>query len=120
MTDSTSNSTPISNTPQTPKRSKSKKSAGGSTTQALVNPQGLRELVKTLRELGVTEFKSGDLHLVLSPVGPTPIEPEQEAQPVVGPPQGPFGPLQQEISDEDLLFWSADTLESKEEKNGLD
>ena len=96
----------------TPSKSRSRKkspnSVGASTTAPPYNATQLTELVRILRELGVTKFSQGDLHIELAHVGPPHAKAEEAPSVLAGPP--PLAPPNQEISDEDMLFWSADPI----------
>lgn len=102
--------------PQNPstRPSKSKKQPPGSTTAPMPDIGQLTRLIETLRELGVRSFRQGDLHLELSPVTPPQIKASVEEPVIAGQPL--VIPATQELSDEDLLFYSSDIYEF-EKKN---
>lgn len=109
MVSELSNIHPSNSAPSKPRTQiKVAKRPPASTTAPLVDLAELTQLVEKLRELGVTDFSNGDLHLTLAHVGPPLSKPEQEPSVIAGPPQ--LGPASQELSDEDLLFYSADSI----------
>ena len=112
MSSPAANSTILLSPSTPPSRKKSQKLAPAPTPVDPRSLQELRELVATLREIGICRYQYGPLHLEIGVVPPTPSVPGAEEPSVVAP--TPLGSVTQELSDEDMLFYSSDTFETKE------
>lgn len=66
----------------------------------LPDTKELKKLVKFLRSEGISELKSGDFSISLSPAALFPQKPGKETQ-------SEHIPTESQFSEEDALFWSS-------------